>query len=105
MKKFLQKCEKSIDNSHKRKYYDTINSRFRQFLKGGDPNLDVARLKKAVQDSGLSVTDICTELQIDASTYYRKLNADGETFTIAQAKTLTRVLQIPPGEASEIFLT
>ena len=67
--------------------------------------MDVFRFKKIVQDSGLSVADLCAALQIDVSTYYRKMNGGGETFTVAQAKTLARVLDIPPSEASEIFLS
>lgn len=65
--------------------------------------MNVARLKQALSRQNLTVDEVATAIGIDPSTYYRKMNSEGETFTVSQAKKLASVLQLSGAEASEIF--
>lgn len=66
--------------------------------------MDVQRLRQKVADSALTCEEIAAAIGVDPSTYYRKINAAGENFTVAQAKKLATVLRLTHAEASEIFL-
>lgn len=65
--------------------------------------MDAARLKKALADRNITVEAISVAIGIDPSTYYRKMNSDGETFTLRQAKKIVSELKLSSEEASEIF--
>lgn len=60
-------------------------------------------LEARIKECKLSVTRISKELGIDPSTYYRKVAADGETFSVRQAKRLAELLNLTGKEAQEIF--
>lgn len=66
--------------------------------------MNASKLREKVEKSGLTVEELATRIGIDPSTYYRKMNADGENFTVAQAKKMATVLGLTNDEASEIFL-
>lgn len=66
--------------------------------------MDTERLRQKISESSMTCEEISEAIGINPSTYYRKMNAQGETFTIAQAKSLARVLRLSNVEASEIFL-
>lgn len=67
--------------------------------------MDTKKLKDLVTRSPLRVAEIAQALEMDRSTYYRKLRADGDSFTVAQAGRLARLLELSSLEAAEIFLT
>ena len=67
--------------------------------------MDVAKLKAKVDASEFTVEELSERIGIDPSTYYRKVNTNGENFTVSQAKKLAAALDLTPEEASEIFLS
>lgn len=66
--------------------------------------IDAERLKKKAGERGVKVKEIALVLEIDESTYYRKMANNGNTFSVAQAQKLTELLQLTKEEAKEIFL-
>lgn len=72
---------------------------------GGDSlstNMDILREKMARRK--LSPEDMARELGVDASTFYRKIKADGVTFTVGQMHKIVDVLHLSKEEATSIFL-
>lgn len=66
--------------------------------------MNTAKLRGRIVECGLRQEDVAKAIGIDASTLSRKLNADGETFTIGQMYKLADVLSLSGEEAAEIFL-
>lgn len=66
--------------------------------------MDGDKLKAKIKACHLSVKDVSDELGIDQSTYYRKVAASGENFSVAQVKRLAELLHLTSEEAQEIFL-
>lgn len=66
--------------------------------------MDSSKLKARIKECRLSVKEISSELGIDQSTYYRKISADGDNFSVAQVKRLAELLHLTSDEAQEIFL-
>jgi len=66
--------------------------------------MNTARLREKVEKSGLTVEELAASVGINPSTYYRKMNTNGENFTVAQAKKMAAILGLTNEEASEIFL-
>lgn len=66
--------------------------------------MDVKSLKKKIAECGISIEELSAIADIDPSTYYRKINTNGENFTVAQAKKMAAALGMTKEEASRIFL-
>lgn len=66
--------------------------------------VDVGRIKNRMNELGLTVKEVVTALEIDESTYYRKMANNGMTFSIEQAQKIRELLHLSRREASEIFL-
>lgn len=64
----------------------------------------VERVKRRMCDMGLTVKVVASELDIDESTYYRKMSNDGNAFSIGQVQRLAELLKLTKQEAREIFL-
>jgi len=71
-------------------------------MKGGI-HMNVNKLKAKIVEKGLNVTMVAERIGIDRSSLYRKLNNEGETLTVKEAKAIVQVLDIPPLEAAQIF--
>lgn len=67
--------------------------------------MNVKKLKEKISEANLTGEMVSSTIGIDQSTYYRKLNAEGENFTVAQAKKLASLLKLSGKEAAEIFLS
>lgn len=65
--------------------------------------MNVNKLKAKMVEKGLNVTMVAERIGIDRSSLYRKLNNEGETLTVKEAKAIVQVLDIPPLEAAHIF--
>lgn len=65
--------------------------------------MNVNRLKGKIVEMGLSIPEVAEKLEIDRSTFYRKLNSKGETLTIGEAQRLVSILELSPHEATAIF--
>ena len=71
-------------------------------MKGGI-HMNVNKLKAKIVEKGLNVTIVAERIGIDRSSLYRKLNNEGETLTVKEAKAIVQVLDIPSLEAAQIF--
>lgn len=60
-------------------------------------------LKKKIKESGKNVSMVAAGINVDESTFYRKLQKNGETFTVAQASAIKEVLGLSTQEAFDIF--
>lgn len=65
-------------------------------------NMDILRGKMA--ELKLSPEDMAREIGVDPSTFYRKIKADGITFTVGQMHKIVDVLHLSKEEAASIFL-
>lgn len=66
--------------------------------------MDVCKVKARMRQMSISVEDVAQALQIDQSTYYRKIASEGDCFSLAQVKRFAELLQLSGWEAAEIFL-
>ena len=66
--------------------------------------VDVNKLKGKMAEKQLTAEALATTIGIDGSTFYRKLKANGLTFTVAQMHRIAEVLQLSKEEATQIFL-
>lgn len=67
--------------------------------------VNVNKLKGKIVENNLSVERLADSIGIDKSTLYRKLNNDGENFTIREADLISKELQLNPKEANDIFFS
>lgn len=51
----------------------------------------------------MNVTKLASEIGIDRSSLYRKINENGKTITIEEAENIKNVLQLTADEATSIF--
>ena len=65
--------------------------------------MNVNKLKAKMVERGLNVSQVAEKIGIDRSSLYRKLNNQGETLTVKEAKAIVKVLNITPREAASIF--
>ena len=67
--------------------------------------VNINKLKGKIVENGLTVGELAKEIGLDKSTLYRRLNNDGETFTIREANLICSVLGLTGKEATEIFFS
>ena len=67
--------------------------------------VNVSKLKGKMVEKGLTGAIISEKLNIDQSTFYRKLKENGVTFTLDQVFLIVEVLELSTKEAVEIFFT
>lgn len=65
--------------------------------------VNVNRFKAKVVENGLKMPDVASHLKIDTSTLYRKLSANGDTFTVREVKNLGAILKLSRKELMDIF--
>ena len=66
--------------------------------------VNVNKLKGKIVEKGFSVEMIAKGINMDVSTLYRKLQNNGEKFTIKEADLITDFLLLDCSEATSIFL-
>ena len=66
---------------------------------------NVDKLKGKIKEMRLTPEKLADMLGIDKSTMYRKLNNDGEDFTIKQADMMSTALSLNSEEAQAIFFS
>jgi len=67
--------------------------------------VNINKLKGKIVENGLTVEALAEKLGVDRSTLYRKLNAEGETFTIKDANMICKALELNIHEATAIFFS
>lgn len=65
--------------------------------------VDVKGLKTLIKARGLSTEKLSEMIGMDDSTFYRKLNAEGKTFTIEQVDAMKNALSLDKETAEAIF--
>ena len=65
--------------------------------------MNVKLLTKKIRDGKIKINDLAKKLSIDRSTFYRKLENDGEKFTIKDILILKDYLNLTNEEANSIF--
>ncbi len=67
--------------------------------------VNINKLKGKIVENGLTVEALAEKLGVDRSTLYRKLSAEGETFTIKDANMICKALDLNIQEATAIFFS
>ncbi len=65
--------------------------------------VDVDKLRGVLAEKRLSVASISEKIGVDKATFYRKLNGNGDNFTIREADAISRELNLNKNEAVSIF--
>ena len=66
--------------------------------------INISLLKYKMAKMQLSHSEMAQKLGIDASTFYRKLQSNGENFTVGQMHKIVEALNLSGDEARSIFL-
>lgn len=66
--------------------------------------IDTGALKEKMSSRGFTVSDLAKELDIDESTYYRRMSNDGDTFTVGEVQRIVELLRMSKKDATAIFL-
>lgn len=61
------------------------------------------KLKEFLREKKIEPEDMATAMEIDLSTWYRKLQRNGETFTVKQMNDIIQYTKMSKPEAAEIF--
>lgn len=67
--------------------------------------IDVERLKNKIAETGVNIETFAKSVEMDKTTFYRKLNAGGVKFTISETKRIIEKLGLSNEEAMTIFFT
>lgn len=67
--------------------------------------VNVNKLKGKIVENGLTIEKLANSIGLDKSTLYRKLNNQGETFTIREANLICKELKLSGQEATVIFFS
>ena len=67
--------------------------------------VNVNKLKGKIVENGMSVQELAELVNIDKATFYRKLNANGETFLIREADAISKALNLTMDEVTAIFFS
>lgn len=67
--------------------------------------MNINKLKGKIVERGMNVETLASLIGIDRSTFYRRLNNRGETFTVKEVNLIREHLKLSKEEAMEIFFT
>lgn len=65
--------------------------------------VDTARLKGLIHDKGITMDKAAISIGINPATFYRKLNKNGVSFTVAEVGKLARLLDLDGATMERIF--
>lgn len=65
--------------------------------------MNVNKLRGKIVENGFNVGDVASLIGIDRATFYRKLNNNGDTFTVKEVNDLCKVLKLNKEDAVSIF--
>lgn len=65
--------------------------------------MNVNKLKGKIVENEMNITTLAKRMGVDRATLYRKINQDGETFTIKEVNLIVKILNLTTEEAMEIF--
>lgn len=65
--------------------------------------MNVNKLKGKMVENEFTVEKLANKIGIDRATFYRRLNSNGETFTIKEANLISIALGLTADEVNAIF--
>lgn len=65
--------------------------------------VDVQLLKENIIKKGLNVETVSEKIGINKSTFYRKINNEGLTFSIKEVTEIAKILKLRRKEVDDIF--
>ncbi|CAI3197229.1 helix-turn-helix domain-containing protein [Clostridium neonatale] len=65
--------------------------------------INILKLKGKIVEAGMNVSSLSRELNIDRSTFYRKLNEDGTYFSIKEINVMIAKLNLSFDDVKNIF--
>lgn len=65
--------------------------------------VNIALMNDAIKRSGKTKAEIAAAIRMDESTFYRKMNKNGSTFTVEQACRLAETLKMDADTAQSVF--
>lgn len=57
------------------------------------------------KEKNIPIRVLCKEMGIDESTYYRKMQKNGDTFTAPELNAIVRMFDLAPKEAVDMLLS
>ena len=67
--------------------------------------MDTQNVKRMMEDKNITVPVLCKELGMDPSTYYRKMQKNGEEFSALDLLVFKRVLGLSDQQALDFLLS
>lgn len=65
--------------------------------------VNVGLLKGKIRCAGMSVNDVAAQIGMNPATFYRKIAADGEKFTVGEVVEISQVLDLSIDDVNSIF--
>lgn len=65
--------------------------------------MNIQKLKAKIVEKGWTIAYFCEKIGISSATFYRKVNNDGDSFTIGDARKIVDVLDLSGDDAKDIF--
>lgn len=65
--------------------------------------MNVEKMKRFMKENGLTPKDMANAAEINESTWFRKMNRDGDTVTVKEMNMIINAFGIPKAEAADIF--
>ena len=67
--------------------------------------INILKLKGKIVEAGMNISSLSKELNIDRSTFYRKLNEEGTFFTIKEINIMIEKLNLSFEDVKSIFFS
>lgn len=67
--------------------------------------VNIRKLKGKIVECDMNVEELADKIGMDKSTLYRKLNTNGENFTIKEADLISKMLNLTYSEVNAIFFS
>ena len=67
--------------------------------------MNKAAIEDRMREKRISVRGLCREIGIDTSTWYRKMQKNGETFNAYELSGIKRVLELSNDQAVDMLLS
>lgn len=65
--------------------------------------VNIKELRRKISEKGFTIEQFSEIIGMDASTFYRKIKSNGESFTVGEIRKMVEVLELKNDEAPKIF--
>lgn len=65
--------------------------------------VNIIELRRRISEKGFTIEHFSEIIGMDASTFYRKIKSNGESFTVGEIRKMVEVLELTNNEAPKIF--